>query len=198
MPSVAKLDGRLEPLSLNKLKLSVQRAASDVGVEVNGEVSIAVSRDVGSWELADMVQLELLKKAIDRPELALVAKSHLMGRVYKEALGRDYLKTKSGYGERAVARFRGLVDAGILKREALELLSAFEPRPDFDRALSYNAVRLFTNGNYALRDGSFKIAETPSMAAWRVATAVARELGRARLYYDYITSQRLVPASPFW
>ncbi|MCU7787254.1 adenosylcobalamin-dependent ribonucleoside-diphosphate reductase [Pyrobaculum sp. 3827-6] len=198
MPSVAKLDGRLEPLSLNKLKLSVQRAASDVGVEVNGEVSIAVSRDVGSWELADMVQLELLKKAIDRPELALVAKSHLMGRVYKEALGRDYLKTKSGYGERAVARFRGLVEAGILKRESLELLSAFEPRPDFDKALSYNAVRLFTNGNYALRDGSFKIAETPSMAAWRVATAVARELGRARLYYDYITSQRLVPASPFW
>ncbi|AET32783.1 adenosylcobalamin-dependent ribonucleoside-diphosphate reductase [Pyrobaculum ferrireducens] len=198
MPLVAKLDGRLEPLSLDKLKLSVQRAASDVGVEVNGEVSIAVSRDVGSWELADMVQLELLKKAIDKPELALVAKSHLMGRVYKEALGRDYLKTKSGYGERAVARFRGLVEAGILKRESLELLSAFEPRPDFDKALSYNAVRLFTNGNYALRDGSFKIAETPSMAAWRVATAVARELGRARLYYDYITSQRLVPASPFW
>ncbi|MGC9131918.1 MAG: adenosylcobalamin-dependent ribonucleoside-diphosphate reductase, partial [Pyrobaculum sp.] len=108
MPSVAKLDGRVEPLSLEKLKLSVLKAGLDVGVEVNGEVSIAVSRDVGSWELADMVQLELLKKAIDKPELALVAKSHLMGRVYKEALGRDYLKTKSGYGERAVARFRGL------------------------------------------------------------------------------------------
>ncbi|MEM1568946.1 MAG: hypothetical protein QXI84_10735, partial [Thermofilaceae archaeon] len=84
-----------------------------------------------------------------------------LGRVYKEAFGKDFLKTKAGYGERAAARFKSLVDAGLLKREALEFLSKFEPRPEFDRSLSYNALRLFTNGNYALRDQNFRLAETP-------------------------------------
>ncbi|MEM4023785.1 LAGLIDADG family homing endonuclease [Pyrobaculum sp.] len=197
--SVNKLDGRVEPFSMEKLKISIAKAGAEVGVDTNGDVSLEVKKEVvWSWELADMVQLELLKRAIDRPELALVAQSHLLGRVYKEAFGKDFLKTKVGYGERAAARFKSLVDAGLLKREALEFLSKFEPRPEFDRSLSYNALRLFTNGNYALRDQNFRLAETPSMAAWRVATAVARELERARLYYDYITKLKIVPASPFW
>ncbi|MCI4446906.1 MAG: adenosylcobalamin-dependent ribonucleoside-diphosphate reductase, partial [Pyrobaculum sp.] len=198
MYRVAKLNGSSESFSPQKLKLSILRAAQDVGVEVDGEVDFAVNRDVGSWELADMIHLELLKKAIDKPELAEVAKSHLLGRVYKEVFGKDFLKTKAGYKERAVLRFRQLAESGLLKEESLELLSLFEPRPDFDRALSYNALRLFTNGNYALRDSGFRLAETPSMAAWRVATAVAREPAAARRYYDAITAQRIVPASPFW
>ncbi|RFA98035.1 LAGLIDADG family homing endonuclease [Pyrobaculum aerophilum] len=198
MPTVIKLDGRREPFSHDKLKLSVIRAGLDVGVEVNGAVEVSVNRDVGTWELADMVQLELLRRAIDKPELALVAKAHLLGRIYKETFGKDFLKTKTGYRERAIARFKSLIEAGLLKPEAIEALSAFEPRPDFDRSLSYNALRLFTNGNYALRDQNFRLAETPSMAAWRVATAVARELERAKLYYDYITQLKIVPASPFW
>jgi Ribonucleotide reductase, alpha subunit len=90
------------------------------------------------------------------------------------------------------------VEAGLLKPEASELLGLFEPKPEFDKSLSYSALRLFTNGNYALRDSSFKLAETPSMAAWRVATAVARSLEVARRYYDAITAQKIVPASPFW
>ncbi|MCC6031573.1 MAG: adenosylcobalamin-dependent ribonucleoside-diphosphate reductase [Pyrobaculum sp.] len=196
---VTKLNGPSETFSPQKLMLSILRAAQDAGVGVDGEIDIAINRDVGSWELADMIHLELLKKAIDRPELAEVAKSHLLGRIYKEAFGKDFLKTKTGYGERAVSRFRQLAaESGLLKEESLELLSLFEPRPDFDKALSYNALRLFTNGNYALRDSSFRLAETPSMAAWRVATAVARDLTTAKRYYDAITAQRIVPASPFW
>jgi ribonucleoside-diphosphate reductase alpha chain len=199
MYRVAKLNGSSESFSPQKLKLSILRAAQDVGVEVDGEVDFAVNRDVGSWELADMIHLELLRKAIDKPELAEVAKSHLLGRVYKEVFGKDFLKTKAGYRERAVSRFRQLAaESGLLKPESLELLSLFEPRPDFDKALSYNALRLFTNGNYSLRDSGFRLAETPSMAAWRVATAVAREPAAARRYYDAITAQRIVPASPFW
>jgi ribonucleoside-diphosphate reductase alpha chain len=199
MYRVAKLNGSSETFSGQKLKLSILRAAQDVGVEVDGEVDFSVNRDVGSWELADMIHLELLKRAIDKPELAEVAKSHLLGRVYKEVFGKDFLKTKAGYRERAASRFRQLAaESGLLKEESLELLSLFEPRPDFDKALSYNALRLFTNGNYALRDSSFRLAETPSMAAWRVATAVAREPAAARRYYDAITTQRIVPASPFW
>ncbi len=198
MYTVAKLNGSSESFSPQKLKLSIIRAAQDMGIDVNGEVDLAINRNVGSWELADMIQLELLKKAIDKPQLAEVAKAHLLGRIYKEAFGKDFLKTKTGYGERAVARFRQLVEAGLLKPESLELLGAFEPRPEFDKSLSYNALRLFTNGNYALRDSGFKLAETPSMAAWRVATAVARNLEVARRYYDAITAQKIVPASPFW
>jgi ribonucleoside-diphosphate reductase alpha chain len=198
MYTVAKLNGSSESFSPQKLKLSIIRAAQDMGIDVNGEVDLAINRNVGSWELADMVQLELLKKAIDKPQLADVAKAHLLGRIYKEAFGKDFLKTKTGYGERAVARFRQLVEAGLLKPEASELLGLFEPKPEFDKSLSYNALRLFTNGNYALRDSGFKLAETPSMAAWRVATAVARSLEVARRYYDAITAQKIVPASPFW
>ncbi|ACB40531.1 intein-containing adenosylcobalamin-dependent ribonucleoside-diphosphate reductase [Pyrobaculum neutrophilum] len=198
MYPVTKLDGSTEPFSPEKLKLSVQRAAGEVGVEVDGEVDIKMDRAVGSWELADLVQLELLKRAIDRPELAEVAKSHLLGRVYKEVFGKDFLRHKSGYLERALARYRQLAEAGLLKEESLRLLEAFEPKPDFDRSLSYNALRLFTNGNYALRGGDFRLAETPSMAAWRVATAVARDVETARRYYGVITSLRIVPASPFW
>ncbi|ABL87703.1 ribonucleoside-diphosphate reductase, adenosylcobalamin-dependent [Pyrobaculum islandicum DSM 4184] len=198
MYTVVKLSGLLEPFSLEKLRLSIRQAASEVGVEVDGEVEININRDVNSWELADLVQLELLKRAIDRPELAEVAKSHLLGRIYKEVFGKDFLKHKSGYLERALARYRQLAEAGLLKEESLRLLEAFEPRPDFDRSLSYNALRLFTNGNYALRGGDFRLAETPSMAAWRVATAVARDVETARRYYDAITSLRIVPASPFW
>ena len=198
MYTVAKLNGSSESFSPQKLKLSIIRAAQDMGIDVNGEVDLAINRNVGSWELADMVQLELLKKAIDKPQLADVAKAHLLGRIYKEAFGKDFLKTKTGYGERAAARFRQLVEAGLLKPEASELLGLFEPKPEFDKSLSYNALRLFTNGNYALRDSSFKLAETPSMAAWRVATAVARSLEVARRYYDAITAQKIVPASPFW
>jgi len=198
MYTVAKLNGSSESFSPQKLKLSIIRAAQDMGIDVNGEVDLAINRNVGSWELADMVQLELLKKAIDKPQLADVAKAHLMGRIYKEAFGKDFLKTKTGYGERAAARFRQLVEAGLLKPEASELLGLFEPKPEFDKSLSYNALRLFTNGNYALRDSGFKLAETPSMAAWRVATAVARSLEVARRYYDAITAQKIVPASPFW
>ena len=198
MYTVAKLNGSSESFSPQKLKLSIIRAAQDMGIDVNGEVDLAINRNVGSWELADMVQLELLKKAIDKPQLADVAKAHLLGRIYKEAFGKDFLKTKTGYGERVAARFRQLVEAGLLKPEASELLGLFEPKPEFDKSLSYNALRLFTNGNYALRDSSFKLAETPSMAAWRVATAVARSLEVARRYYDAITAQKIVPASPFW
>jgi ribonucleoside-diphosphate reductase alpha chain len=198
MYTVAKLSGSSESFSPQKLKLSIIRAAQDMGIDVNGEVDLAINRNVGSWELADMVQLELLKKAIDKPQLADVAKAHLLGRIYKEAFGKDFLKTKTGYGERAAARFRQLVETGLLKPEASELLGLFEPKPEFDKSLSYNALRLFTNGNYALRDSSFKLAETPSMAAWRVATAVARSLEVARRYYDAITAQKIVPASPFW
>jgi ribonucleoside-diphosphate reductase alpha chain len=198
MYTVAKLNGSSESFSPQKLKLSIMRAAQDMGIDVNGEVDLAINRNVGSWELADMVQLELLKKAIDKPQLADVAKAHLLGRIYKEAFGKDFLKTKTGYGERAAVRFRQLVEAGLLKPEASELLGLFEPKPEFDKSLSYNALRLFTNGNYALRDSGFKLAETPSMAAWRVATAVARSLEVARRYYDAITAQKIVPASPFW
>ncbi len=198
MYRVAKLNGSSETFSPQKLRLSILRAAQDAGVEVDGGIDIAINRDVGSWELADMIHLELLKRAIDKPELAEVAKSHLLGRVYKEVFGKDFLKTKAGYRERAVSQFRQLVEAGLLKPESLELLSLFEPKPDFDKALSYNALRLFTNGNYALRDSGFRLAETPSMAAWRVATAVARDLTTAKRYYDAITAQRIVPASPYW
>jgi ribonucleoside-diphosphate reductase alpha chain len=198
MYRVVKLNGSSETFSPQKLMLSILRAAQDAGVEVDGGIDIAINRDVGSWELADMIHLELLKRAIDRPELAEVAKSHLLGRVYKEVFGKDFLRTKTGYRERAVARFRQLVEAGLLKPEALELLGLFEPKLEFDWALSYSALRLFTNGNYALRGSGFRLAETPSMAAWRVATAVARDLTTAKRYYDAITAQRIVPASPFW
>ncbi|MFZ8809161.1 MAG: ribonucleoside-diphosphate reductase, partial [Pyrobaculum sp.] len=156
---ITKLNGSSETFSPQKLKLSILHAAQDMGIDVDGEVDIAINRNVGSWELADMVHLELLKKAIDRPELAVVAKSHLLGRAYKEVFGRDFLKTKAGYRERAVARFKQLVETGLLKPESLELLSFFEPKPEFDKSLSYNALRLFTNGNYALRDSGFKLAE---------------------------------------
>ena len=196
---VIKLNGSSEPFSPQKLKLSVLRAAQDVGVEItDNEIDVAINKDVSSWELADIVQLELLKRAIDKPELAEVAKAHLLGKIYKDALGRDFLKTRTGYRERAVAKFRQLVEIGLLKPESLELLERFEPKPEFDRALTYNALRLFTNGNYALRDRELRIAETPSMAAWRVATAVARDLERAREYYDAMTRLEIIPASPFW
>ena len=196
---VVKQAGVTEEFSYEKLLKSLINAAADIGIDIDGRFSIEIKKElIWSRELADTVHLELLKRAIDQPELALVAKSHLLGRIYKETFGKDFLKTKTGYRERAIARFKSLIEAGLLKPEAIEALSAFEPRPDFDRSLSYNALRLFTNGNYALRDQNFRLAETPSMAAWRVATAVARELERAKLYYDYITQLKIVPASPFW
>ncbi|CCC82260.1 adenosylcobalamin-dependent ribonucleoside-diphosphate reductase [Thermoproteus tenax] len=195
---VIKSSGHREEFSEDKLKSSLAKAARDVGVEVDGEVSITPKGDVYSYELSDIAELELLRRAIDDPKYAAVATSHLLGRVYKEALGKDFLKHKSGYGERAVAKFEQLASEGLIKGEALSLLRAFEPRPDFDRSLSYNALRLFTNGNYALRGGDFRLAETPSMAAWRVATAVARDTEMARRYYGAITSLKIVPASPFW
>ncbi|MFZ8838224.1 MAG: ribonucleoside-diphosphate reductase, adenosylcobalamin-dependent, partial [Pyrobaculum sp.] len=137
LKKVEKLNGFQEAFSPQKLKRSVLRAAQDAGVEVDGGIYIAISKEtVGSWELADMVQLELLKKAIDKPQLASVAKAHLLGRIYKEAFGKDFLKTKTGYGERAAARFRQLVEADLLKPEASELLGLFEPRPEFDKSLS--------------------------------------------------------------
>jgi len=198
MYRVLKLNGSVEPFQPEKLRRSIERAARDVGVEVDGAADIRVERDVGSWELADLVHVELLKKAIERPELAEVAKSHLLGRIYKEVFGRDFLRVKSDeeYQRRALAAFEKL--AGVIKPEALELLRQLKLRPEFDRSLSYNALRLFTNGNYALRRLDFQLAETPSMAAARVATAVARDVERARLYYDYITSLKLIPASPYW
>ncbi|MEM4765217.1 MAG: ribonucleoside-diphosphate reductase, adenosylcobalamin-dependent, partial [Pyrobaculum sp.] len=176
MYTVYKLSGSSELFSQEKLKASLERAAADVGVHVDGEVSVAVTKDVWSWELSDMVQLELLKKAIDRPELAAVAKSHLLGRIYKEAFGKDFLKSKTPeeYKRRAAAAFEKMAEAGVIKKEALALLREVELSPGFDWSLSYNALRLFTNGNYALRGPDFKIAETPAMAAARVATAVAR------------------------
>ncbi|ABO09214.1 adenosylcobalamin-dependent ribonucleoside-diphosphate reductase [Pyrobaculum calidifontis] len=198
MYRVLKLNGSVEPFQPEKLRRSIERAAQDAGVEVDGAADIKVERDVGSWELADLVHVELLKKAIERPELAEVAKSHLLGRIYKEIFGRDFLRVKSDeeYQRRALAAFEKL--AGVIKPEALELLRQLKLRPEFDRSLSYNALRLFTNGNYALRRLDFQLAETPSMAAARVATAVARDVERARLYYDYITSLKLIPASPYW
>lgn len=195
---VIKTSGAREDFSEEKLRASLAKAAGEVGVSVNGEVKIRPERDLTSAELSDLVELELLRLAIDKPEMAEVAKSHLLGKIYKEAFGKDFLKDKSGYRERAVSRFKSLAEAGLLKPESYQLLAEFEPRADFDKSLSYNALRLFTNGNYALRDSSFKLAETPSMAAWRVATAVARDAERAKLYYDYITQLRIVPASPFW
>ncbi|WP_148678644.1 adenosylcobalamin-dependent ribonucleoside-diphosphate reductase [Thermoproteus uzoniensis] len=195
---VIKASGAKEDFSEEKLRISLVRAAADVGVSVDGEVKIRPTSDITSAELSDLVELELLRKAIDKPELAEAAKSHLLGRIYKEALGKDFLRDKSKYGERVFASVERLVSAGLLKQEALSALRWVELKPEFDRSLSYNALRLFTNGNYALRGPDFKIAETPAAAAARVATAVAGSPEAARLYYDAITSLRIVPASPFW
>lgn len=160
--NVYKLDGRVEAFSEEKLRRSVERAAADVGVSVNG-FTLSINRDVWWWELSDLVEMELLKSAIERPELAEVAKSHLLGRIYKEVFGKDYLKNKT--------------------------------ISEFDRSLSYNALRLFTHGNYALRNGG-RLVETPAMAAARVAKAVGG--GEWEVYYKYITELKIVPASPFW
>ncbi|MEL9990972.1 MAG: adenosylcobalamin-dependent ribonucleoside-diphosphate reductase [Thermoproteus sp.] len=195
---VIKASGVQEAFSEDKLHNSLVRAAGDVGVSIDGEVKVRPTSDISSAELSDLVELELLRRAIERPELAEVAKSHLLGRIYKEAFGKDYLKSKAGYRERALASLRRLVDSGLLKPEVLDLMRGLELKPEFDRALSYNALRLFTNGNYALRGPDFKIAETPAVAAARVATAVARSLDVAKTYYDYITQLKIVPASPFW
>jgi len=195
---VIKASGAREDFSEEKLRASLLKAAADVGVSVDGEVKIRPSSDITSAELSDLVELELLRKAIDRPELAEAAKSHLLGKIYKEVLGRDFLKDKSKYGERALVAVERLAAAGLLRQEAASALRWVELKPEFDRSLSYNALRLFTNGNYALRGPDFKIAETPAAAAARVATAVAGDPKTARLYYDAITSLRMVPASPFW
>jgi ribonucleoside-diphosphate reductase alpha chain len=195
---VIKASGAREDFSEEKLRASLLKAAADVGVSVDGEVKIRPSSDITSAELSDLVELELLRKAIDRPELAEAAKSHLLGKIYKEVLGRDFLKDKSKYGERALVAVERLAAAGLLRQEAASALRWVELKPEFDRSLSYNALRLFTNGNYALRGPDFKIAETPAVAAARVATAVAGDPKTARLYYDAITSLRMVPASPFW
>jgi len=195
---VIKASGAREDFSEEKLHASLLKAAADVGVSVDGEVKIRPSSDITSAELSDLVELELLRRAIDRPELAEAAKSHLLGKIYKEVLGRDFLKDKSKYGERALVAVERLAAAGLLRQEAASALRWVELKPEFDRSLSYNALRLFTNGNYALRGPDFKIAETPAVAAARVATAVAGDPKTARLYYDAITSLRIVPASPFW
>jgi len=195
---VIKASGAREDFSEEKLRASLLKAAADVGVSVDGEVKIRPSSDITSAELSDLVELELLRRAIDRPELAEAAKSHLLGKIYKEVLGRDFLKDKSKYGERALVAVERLAAAGLLRQEAASALRWVELKPEFDRSLSYNALRLFTNGNYALRGPDFKIAETPAVAAARVATAVAGDPKTARLYYDAITSLRMVPASPFW
>jgi ribonucleoside-diphosphate reductase alpha chain len=195
---VIKASGAREDFSEEKLHASLLKAAADVGVSVDGEVKIRPSSDITSAELSDLVELELLRKAIDKPELAEAAKSHLLGKIYKEVLGKDFLKDKSKYGERALVAVERLAAAGLLKREAASALRWVGLKPEFDRSLSYNALRLFTNGNYALRGPDFKIAETPAAAAARVATAVAGDPETARLYYDAITSLRIVPASPFW
>ena len=195
---VIKASGAREDFSEEKLRASLLKAAADVGVSVDGEVKIRPSSDITSAELSDLVELELLRKAIDKPELAEAAKSHLLGKIYKEVLGRDFLKDKSKYGERALVAVERLAAAGLLRQEAASALRWVELKPEFDRSLSYNALRLFTNGNYALRGPDFKIAETPAAAAARVATAVAGDPETARLYYDAITSLRMVPASPFW
>ncbi|MFB6490223.1 MAG: adenosylcobalamin-dependent ribonucleoside-diphosphate reductase [Thermoproteus sp. AZ2] len=198
---VIKASGAKEPFSPEKLKSSLKRAGEDVGVGVNGEFSISVNKQsVSSWELSDLVELELLRKAVDRPEYAKVAASHLLGRIYKEALGRSFLRDKSpsAYREGWRASLERLASLGLLKSDAVKAAEWLEPRPDFDKALSYNALRLFTNGNYAIRGPDFRLAETPSMAAARVATAVARGPEWARRYYEAITALRLIPASPFW
>ncbi|MEZ0249224.1 MAG: ribonucleoside-diphosphate reductase, adenosylcobalamin-dependent, partial [Thermoproteus sp.] len=168
---VVKASGAQEVFSEDKLHNSLVRAASDVGVSVDGEVKIIPTSDISSAELSDLVELELLRRAIERPELVEVAKSHLLGRIYKEAFGKDYLKSKTGYRERALASLKRLADSGLLRPEALDLIGRLDLRPDFDKSLGYNALRLFTNGNYALRGADFRIAETPAMAAARVATA---------------------------
>ncbi|MFN7105308.1 MAG: adenosylcobalamin-dependent ribonucleoside-diphosphate reductase [Pyrobaculum sp.] len=161
MVRVLKRNGSMEEFSSEKVRRSVAKAAEEVGV--NAEVSPVVDRDVYSWEVADLVQLELLRGAIDRPELAEVAKAHLLGRIYKDVFG--------------VARVEDYAGA------------------DFDRSLSYNALRLFTNGNYGLKSGG-RLVETPAMAATRVAKAVGGE--RWGEYFRYITELKVVPASPFW
>ncbi|MEM1926741.1 MAG: ATP cone domain-containing protein, partial [Pyrobaculum sp.] len=61
--SVVKLDGRREAFSVEKLRGSVERAAAEVGVSIDGVVDFVVDREVGSWELADMVHVELLRGA---------------------------------------------------------------------------------------------------------------------------------------
>ncbi|MFN3804223.1 MAG: ribonucleotide reductase N-terminal alpha domain-containing protein, partial [Pyrobaculum sp.] len=172
MARVLKLSGSMEEFSLEKLRRSVAKAGEEVGVDVDGRINISIDRDVHSWELADLVQLELLRGAIDRPELAEVAKAHLLGRIYKEVFGRARV---------TVEEYRHLAGVG----------------PEFDRALSYSALRLFTNGNYALRSGA-KLVETPAMAVARVARAVARDGEWAGRYLALITELKLVPASPFW
>ncbi|MFN3805433.1 MAG: ribonucleotide reductase N-terminal alpha domain-containing protein, partial [Pyrobaculum sp.] len=166
MARVIKRNGSVEPFSEEKLVQSIKRAAETAGVDIDGRFTLDVnpSRDIYSWELAEMVQLELLKRAIDHPELAEVAKAHLLGRIYKDV-------------------FRKPTDDS--------------PAAAFDRSLTYNALRLFTNGNFALMDDT-RLRETPAMAVGRIVRAVSKPDPIREVYYKYITELKLVPASPFW
>ncbi|MBP1449634.1 MAG: ribonucleoside-diphosphate reductase, adenosylcobalamin-dependent, partial [Thermoproteus sp.] len=191
---VIKASGAKEPFSPDKLKASLRKAAEDVGVGVNGEVSVAPKSDVTSYELSDLIELELLRKSIERPDYAKVATSHLLGKIYKDVLGKEYLRRKSV--ERYAAGWRealkSLAELKLLKEDAPKVAEWIELDPGFDRRLSYNALRLFTNGNYALRRPDGRLAETPAMAGARVAAAVARSPGWARRYYELIAGLKFV------
>ncbi|MFN3805023.1 MAG: ribonucleotide reductase N-terminal alpha domain-containing protein, partial [Pyrobaculum sp.] len=166
MARVIKRDGSIESFTKEKLMRSVKKAAEAVGVNIDGKFTfdIVPDRDIYSWELADLVQLELLKRAVDYPELAEVAKAHLLGRIYKDVLRKP---------------------------------TDDSPAAAFDRSLTYNALRLFTNGNFALKD-DMRLRETPAMAAGRIVRAVSKPDPIREVYYKYITQLKLVPASPFW
>ncbi|MBP1449080.1 MAG: adenosylcobalamin-dependent ribonucleoside-diphosphate reductase, partial [Thermoproteus sp.] len=192
---IIKKQGYEEEIKYGKIENSIRRAAEDSGVMTKIEVAIHLNskEKIDSRELSDLIHLALLRKSIERPEYAKVATSHLLGEIYKEVFG-------SPKGVATTSDIAEAYERNELINPSIFLISLIPHilNSDFDRRLSYNALRLFTNGNYALRRPDGRLAETPAMAAARVAAAVARSPGWARRYYEFIAQLKFVPASPFW
>ncbi len=220
MVKVLKRWGGREEFDGSKLAHSISRAARDVSVGVDGSVEEVVRRiSVGEGEytasIMDKLHFELLRMAIEEPDMAQVARAHLLGAIYKDAVGKGWLRAGRDEGEYRAAFVRNLLalaDAGIVSRERLapyvdhlgELSRALAPGRDWE--LGYSALRLFYSGNYALRFPDGRLAETPQYAAMRVAMGVALAealyggdpVDWAKRFYAYISARIVVPASPYW
>ena len=221
---VVKYDGRTEALNRVKLAWSLVFAAQDAGLAIDHErfadIVMGMKLDgdqIHSRELMDRVHLVLLRRSVEEPELGEVARLHLLGLIWKEAVGRGFLVDRRGrdqlYREafvRNVLRLRelGVVDAGrlaVYEPHLWELAEVLDWRRDA-AIPTYGGVRLFYSGNYALRFPDWRIAEAPQFAAMRVAMAVAlaeKQYGGdpvywAKRFYEEISKLRIVPASPYW
>ncbi|MDF1799213.1 MAG: ribonucleoside-diphosphate reductase subunit alpha [Planctomycetota bacterium] len=195
---VAKRNGGLEPVDVNKIVRAVQRCTA--GLDAVDPLRVATRTISGLYDGATTAELDRLSiqtaasLTAEEPQYSRLAARLLATYIDKEVTGQDIqsFSQSVAHGHRV----------GVLSDEILEFVEANKRKlndailPDRNNLFGYFGLRTVYD-RYLLKDPESRMVfETPQYFFLRVACGLATEPSDAIRFYKLISSLAYLPSSP--